>query len=70
MENCLGKAFVVCEDYSPPEGFNPKDLYRLLEKVGSPCGSDDLGKQPPFDLFLMSHYFRTSSSYRPLTQWR
>ncbi|KAK8916813.1 hypothetical protein KSP39_PZI022606 [Platanthera zijinensis] len=36
------EAFVVCEDYSPPEGFNPKDLYRLLEKVGSPCGSDDL----------------------------
>ncbi|KAI0489342.1 hypothetical protein KFK09_029184 [Dendrobium nobile] len=36
------EAFAVCEDYSPPEGFNPKDLYRLLEKVGSPCGSGDL----------------------------
>ncbi|KAG0488201.1 hypothetical protein HPP92_007012 [Vanilla planifolia] len=30
------EAFAVCEDYSPPEGFNPKDLYHLLEKVGSP----------------------------------
>ncbi|CAK7339151.1 unnamed protein product [Dovyalis caffra] len=36
------EAFAVCENYSPPEGFNPKDLYRLLEKVGSPFGADDL----------------------------
>ncbi|KAF3795578.1 hypothetical protein EJ110_NYTH00183 [Nymphaea thermarum] len=32
------EAFVVCENYSPPDGFNPKDLYKLLEKVGSPSG--------------------------------
>ncbi|KAG2262359.1 hypothetical protein Bca52824_069438 [Brassica carinata] len=31
-------AFAVCENYSPPEGFHPRDLYRLLEKVGSPSG--------------------------------
>lgn len=37
------EAFAVCENYSPPEGFNPKDLHRLLEKVGSPSGADDLG---------------------------
>ena len=37
------EAFAVCENYSPPEGFNPKDLYRLLEKVGSPSGGEDLG---------------------------
>ncbi|OWM67133.1 putative tRNA (cytidine(32)/guanosine(34)-2'-O)-methyltransferase isoform X1 [Punica granatum] len=36
------EAFAVCENYSPPEGFNPKDLHRLLEKVGSPSGVDDL----------------------------
>ncbi|OMO97507.1 hypothetical protein COLO4_14570 [Corchorus olitorius] len=36
------EAFAVCENYSPPEGFNPKDLYRLLEMVGSPSGADDL----------------------------
>ncbi|KFK36279.1 hypothetical protein AALP_AA4G102100, partial [Arabis alpina] len=30
------EAFAVCE--TPPEGFNPKDLHRLLEKVGSPSG--------------------------------
>jgi len=36
------EAFAVCENYSPPEGFNPKDLYRLLEKVGSPSGGEDL----------------------------
>ncbi|CAI0424282.1 unnamed protein product [Linum tenue] len=30
------EAFAVCENYSPPEGFNPRDLHRLLEKVGSP----------------------------------
>ncbi|KAM6550702.1 hypothetical protein CsatB_000510 [Cannabis sativa] len=36
------EAFAVCENYSPPEGFNPKDLHRLLEKVGSPSGADDL----------------------------
>lgn len=38
------EAFAVCENYSPPDGFNPKDLHRLLEKVGSPSGADDLGK--------------------------
>lgn len=37
------EAFAVCENYSPPEGFNEKDLHRLLEKVGSPSGVDDLG---------------------------
>lgn len=37
------EAFAVCENYSPPEGFNEKDLHRLLEKVGSPSGADDLG---------------------------
>ncbi|XP_043816214.1 putative tRNA (cytidine(32)/guanosine(34)-2'-O)-methyltransferase isoform X1 [Manihot esculenta] len=36
------EAFAVCENYSPPEGFNPKDLHRLLEKVGSPSGMDDI----------------------------
>ncbi|KAH7514596.1 hypothetical protein FEM48_Zijuj11G0106200 [Ziziphus jujuba var. spinosa] len=36
------EAFAVCENYSPPEGFNPKDLHRLLEKVGSPSGGEDL----------------------------
>ncbi|KAF7825560.1 putative tRNA (cytidine(32)/guanosine(34)-2'-O)-methyltransferase [Senna tora] len=36
------EAFAVCENYSPPEGFNPKDLHRLLEKVGSPSGVDDI----------------------------
>lgn len=40
---CYTEAFAVCENYSPPEGFNPKDLHRLLEKVGSPSGVDDLG---------------------------
>ncbi|KAL4188407.1 hypothetical protein AMTRI_Chr08g159940 [Amborella trichopoda] len=35
------EAFAVCENYSPPEGFNEKDLYRLLEKVGSPSGTTD-----------------------------
>ena len=44
--NCfssLAEAFAVCENFLPPEGFNPKDLYRLLERVGSPSGADDLG---------------------------
>uniref|UniRef100_A0A3Q7I0T4 Ribosomal RNA methyltransferase FtsJ domain-containing protein n=1 Tax=Solanum lycopersicum TaxID=4081 RepID=A0A3Q7I0T4_SOLLC len=36
------EAFAVCENYSPPEGFNEKDLYRLLEQVGSPSGAEDL----------------------------
>ncbi|CAB69851.1 cell division-like protein [Arabidopsis thaliana] len=36
------QAFAVCENYSPPEGFNPRDLHRLLEKVGSPSGGSDL----------------------------
>lgn len=39
----ISEAFAVCENYSPPEGFNQKDLYHLLEKVGTPCGSDNLG---------------------------
>lgn len=30
------EAFAVCENYSPPEGFNPKDLYKLLEKASDP----------------------------------
>lgn len=29
------EAFVVCEGYSPPEGFDHKDLYRLLERASS-----------------------------------
>lgn len=37
------EAFAVCENYSPPDGFNEKDLHRLLEQIGSPSGSDDLG---------------------------
>ncbi|KAJ8471520.1 hypothetical protein OPV22_025863 [Ensete ventricosum] len=37
------EAFAVCENYSPPEGFNEKDLYHLLEKIGSPSGVEDLG---------------------------
>ncbi|CAA7389871.1 unnamed protein product [Spirodela intermedia] len=36
------EAFAVCENYSPPEQFNEKDLHRLLEKIGSPSGSSDL----------------------------
>lgn len=36
------EAFAVCKNYSPPEGFNEKDLHRLLEKVGSPSGTEDL----------------------------
>ncbi|CAN7083817.1 unnamed protein product [Brassica oleracea var. botrytis] len=36
------EAFAVCENYSPPEGFNPRDLHLLLEKVGSPSGGSDL----------------------------
>ncbi|XXG80413.1 hypothetical protein AAC387_Pa09g1284 [Persea americana] len=36
------EAFAVCENYSPPEGFNEQDLHRLLEKVGSPSGEGDL----------------------------
>ena len=34
---------MVCENYSPPDGFNHKDLHLLLEKIGSPSGADDLG---------------------------
>lgn len=37
------EAFAVCENYSPPEGFDPKNLHRLLEKVGSPSGANNLG---------------------------
>ena len=40
---CYAEAFAVCENYSPPEGFSPKDLHHLLEKVGSPSGANDLG---------------------------
>lgn len=40
---CHTEAFAVCENYSPPEGFDPKDLHRLLEKVGTPSGAHDLG---------------------------
>ncbi|KAF6167549.1 hypothetical protein GIB67_031750 [Kingdonia uniflora] len=36
------EAFAVCENYSPPEGFNLKDLHHLLEKVGTPSEADDL----------------------------
>ncbi|THU60605.1 hypothetical protein C4D60_Mb07t14530 [Musa balbisiana] len=36
------EAFAVCENYSPPEGFSEKDLYHLLEKIGSPSGVEDL----------------------------
>ncbi|KAF3656925.1 putative desiccation-related protein PCC13-62-like [Capsicum annuum] len=36
------EAFAVCENYSPPEGFNERNLYRLLEQVGSPSGTGDL----------------------------
>ncbi|KAF3504619.1 hypothetical protein F2Q69_00045883 [Brassica cretica] len=36
------QAFAVCENYSPPEGFHPRDLHRLLEKVGSPSGGSHL----------------------------
>ncbi|CAN7037131.1 unnamed protein product [Brassica oleracea var. botrytis] len=36
------EAFAVCENYSPPEGFHPRDLHRLLEKVGSPSGGSHL----------------------------
>ncbi|VFQ75045.1 unnamed protein product [Cuscuta campestris] len=36
------EAFAVCENYSPPEGFNEKDLHRLLDKVGSPSGMEDI----------------------------
>ncbi|KAF5177219.1 Ftsj rna methyltransferase-like protein, partial [Thalictrum thalictroides] len=36
------EAFVVCENYSLPEGFSPKDLHHLLERVGTPTGEDDL----------------------------
>lgn len=36
------EAFAVCEKYSPPDGFNEKDLHRLLEKVGTPSGIEDL----------------------------
>ncbi|KAH9627122.1 hypothetical protein KSS87_015583 [Heliosperma pusillum] len=43
-----GEAFAVCEDYSPPEGFSEKDLYRLLKEVGSPSGADDLGEHFQF----------------------
>ncbi|KAK4767177.1 hypothetical protein SAY86_014927 [Trapa natans] len=36
------EAFAVSENNSLPEGFNPKDLYRVLQKVGSLSGVDNL----------------------------
>ncbi|CAH8334473.1 unnamed protein product [Eruca vesicaria subsp. sativa] len=52
------EAFAVCENDSPPEGFNPRDLYRLLEKVGSPSGGGShLGKQ---NLFFTSSSHQTT----------
>lgn len=54
---CLAEAFAVCENYSPPEGFNPKDLHRLLEKVGSPWGGDHQGKFATFICFHVLRYF-------------
>ncbi|XP_068634970.1 uncharacterized protein [Aristolochia californica] len=36
------EAFAVCENYSPPDGFNENDLHQLLEKVGTPSGEDNL----------------------------
>lgn len=54
------EAFAVCENYSPPEGFNPKDLHRLLKKIGSPSGGDDLGKHPK--TILLSQYNCTNLS--------
>ncbi|KAF6149571.1 hypothetical protein GIB67_009592 [Kingdonia uniflora] len=41
-QNSSIEAFAVCENYSPPEGFNPKDLHHLLEKAGTPSRADDL----------------------------
>ncbi len=35
------EAFVVCEGYLPPEGFDHKDLYRLLERASSQSGGLD-----------------------------
>ncbi|XP_042433821.1 putative tRNA (cytidine(32)/guanosine(34)-2'-O)-methyltransferase isoform X2 [Zingiber officinale] len=32
------EAFVVCENYSPPPGFNERDLYHLLERVDCRSG--------------------------------
>ncbi|KAF8105112.1 hypothetical protein N665_0163s0082 [Sinapis alba] len=40
--NIFQEAFAVCENYSPPERFHPRDLYRLLENVGSPSGGSHL----------------------------
>lgn len=48
FDKLFTEAFAVCENYSPPPGFNPKDLHRLLEKVGSPSGGVDLGKYTTF----------------------
>ncbi|KAF6136731.1 hypothetical protein GIB67_020053 [Kingdonia uniflora] len=41
-QNSSIEAFAVYENYSPPEGFNPKELHHLLEKMGTPSGADDL----------------------------
>ncbi|KAL3622795.1 hypothetical protein CASFOL_031974 [Castilleja foliolosa] len=57
------EAFVVCENYSPPEGFNEKDLHRLLEQIGSPSGADDhvTGLHDMDDMFNPSSYWRVLS---------
>jgi tRNA (cytidine32/guanosine34-2'-O)-methyltransferase len=49
---CQTEAFAVCENYAPPEGFKEKDLYHLLEKVGTPSGADDLGTRPVQSLVI------------------
>lgn len=52
---CNAEAFVVCENYSPPDGFNPRDLYKLLEKVGSPSGDvSGILRFSPSDFLVMS----------------
>lgn len=59
------EAFAVCEDYSPPEGFNERDLHRLLEKVGSPSGGEDLGKCTKVKfIFVITKFYGLSN---PLT---
>lgn len=77
------EAFVVCENYSPPEGFNEKDLHRLLEKIGSPSGADDLGilflpmalvfcrKKKPLSLSLSHGFFSKHNNiyFDRLQQW-
>jgi hypothetical protein len=52
LYTCQTEAFAVCENYAPPEGFKEKDLYHLLEKVGTPSGADDLGTRPVQSLVI------------------